>query len=124
MAQSKSKPVSQAARLQAARHAAAPPPTVSGRWLLGAIAVAATAAGLCAWGVLCLLFWQGSWQLLYHPTAAIARTPAAVGLTFDPVGFATTDTGAPQLTGWWIPAGSTARFTVLYLHGQDGNLGD
>ena len=30
-------------------------------------------------------------------------------------------------SGWWIPAepGATfSRFTVLYLHGQDGNLGD
>ncbi len=106
------------------RHHAASPPTVSGRWLLGAIATAASFAALCAWGVLCLLFWQGSWQLLYHPTATVARTPASIGLPFDQVGFATTDTGAPQLSGWWIPAGPVARFTVLYLHGQNGNLSD
>jgi pimeloyl-ACP methyl ester carboxylesterase len=76
---------------------------------------------------LCLLFWQGSWQLLYHPTSAVTRTPASVGLPFSPVGFATTEAGQPQLKGWWIPAATNApyaRFTVLYLHGQDGNLGD
>jgi hypothetical protein len=76
---------------------------------------------------LCLLFWQGSWQLLYHPAVAIARTPSSAGLAFDPVAFAVTDTGVPRLKGWWIPAAEgarLARFTVIYLHGQDGNLGD
>jgi pimeloyl-ACP methyl ester carboxylesterase len=102
----------------------ATPPTVSGRWLLAAFAIVVPAAAFCAWASLCLLFWQGSWQLLYHPTSAILRTPAAVGLAFDPVGFDPTDTGAPQLQGWWIPAAATPRYTVLYLHGQNGNLGD
>ncbi len=76
---------------------------------------------------MCLLFWQGSWQLLYHPAAVIARTPASAGLAFDAVDFAATDAGETRLKGWWIPASSgvaSGRFTVLYLHGQDGNLGD
>jgi pimeloyl-ACP methyl ester carboxylesterase len=101
-----------------------PPPTVSGRWLLAAVSIALLGAALCAWGALCLLFWQGSWQLLYHPTSAVTRTPAAVGLAFDTVAFASTESGEPRLKGWWITAAPDARFTVLYLHGQDGNLGD
>jgi pimeloyl-ACP methyl ester carboxylesterase len=101
----------------------ATPPTISGRWLLAAIAVAIPGAAFCAWAVLWLLFWQGSWQLLYHPTSTITRTPASAALAFDAIGFAPTDTGAPQLQGWWIAAPS-ARTTVLYLHGQDGNLSD
>jgi uncharacterized protein len=103
--------------------------------MLAAVPVAILAAALCAWGALCLLFWQGSWQLLYHPESAVARTPASVGLAFDPVGFAATEAGEPRLTGWWIPAAPNARtdaradsdhsrYTVLYLHGQNGNLGD
>jgi len=103
------------------------PPTVSGRWLLTAASLAVVAAAVCAWLTLCLLFWQGSWQLLYRPTSAVARTPAGVGLAFDAVAFATTDAGEPRLKGWWIPAAAGARygrFTVLYLHGQTGNLGD
>jgi pimeloyl-ACP methyl ester carboxylesterase len=98
-------------------------PTVSARWLLAALAFVIPAAAFCAWAVLCLLFWQGSWQLLYHPTSAITRTPTAAGLAFDSVGFDPTDTGAPQLQGWWI-AWPSARFTVLYLHGSNGNLSD
>ena len=102
-------------------------PVVSGRWLLAALCVTIAGAAVCCWLALCLLFWQGSWQLLYHPAAAVARTPASAGLAFDRVAFAATDTGVPRLKGWWIPAApgaARARFTVLYLHGQDGNIGD
>lgn len=103
---------------------AAAPPTVSGRWLLTAVVVAIGAALFCAWGTLCVLFWQGSWQLLYHPSSALERTPASVNLQFDSIGFATSASGEPQLRGWWIPAASPARFTAVYLHGAAGNLGD
>lgn len=102
-------------------------PTVSPRWLLGAIGITMVAALFCAWASLCLLFWQGSWQLLYHPSSNLARTPADVGLRFDSIALAATETGQLQLQGWWIPAAPDARFsrfTVLYFHGQKGNLGD
>ena len=102
-------------------------PTVSGRWMLIAIPTVIAVAALCGWGVLCLLFWQGSWQLLYHPASKVTHTPADAGLPFSPVGFDPAASGAPRLTGWWIPAAADAhesRYTLLYLHGQDGNLGD
>jgi uncharacterized protein len=100
------------------------PPTVSPKWLLSAIAFAIAGALICAWATLCFLFWQGSWQLLYHPASAVTHTPASVNLPFDSVGFATNAAGEPQLRGWWIPASSQAHFTAIYLHGADGNLGD
>lgn len=115
--------VSRHGRSAAARPA---PPTVSGRWILIAFGVVIAAAVLCGWASLCLLFWQGAWQLLYRPTSVVARTPAAAGLAFEPVSFATQETGAPRLRGWWIPAANAgaAKYTVLYLHGRVGNLGD
>lgn len=103
------------------------PPTISGRWIAKAAAISLAGAALCTWLTFCLLFWQGSWQLLYHPAATVTRTPASAGLAFDPVAFAATDAGVARLSGWWIPAaagGKYARYTVLYLHGQAGNLGD
>lgn len=103
------------------------PPTVSGRWILAALGIVILAAALCGWGTLCLLFWQGSWQLLYHPASKVKQTPAAAGLAFEPVGFAASDTGTPSLHGWWIPAppkSPLAQYTVLFLHGRTGNLGD
>ena len=114
-------------RSQAESRLGSEPATVSGRWLLGAVALTIGAAILCVWGALCLLFGQGSWQLLYHPAAVVTRTPASVDLAFDAVGFAATDAGTPRLAGWWIAAAPDApfsRLTVLFLHGQDGNLGD
>jgi len=108
------------------------PPRVSGRWLIFAAAGMIAAAALCTWGALCLLFWQGSWQLLYHPASAVRSTPASVGLIFDAVEFGAAEEGIPRLKGWWIPAApglsgtrpARGRLTVLLLHGQDGNLAD
>jgi hypothetical protein len=99
------------------------PPTVSARWILVGVATVFLAAALCVWAALCLAFWQGSWQLLYHPAAQVTRTPANVGLAFDSVDFAAGDSGQPQLHGWWVPSGSSSRFTAIYLHGANGNIG-
>ena len=105
------------------RHSPRAFPNISPRWLAGAAAVAILAALACAWLTLCLLYWQGSWQLLYHPSPAVTRTPATLGIPYEPIRFAVTETGTPQLTGWWIPAPDAKR-TVLYLHSADGNLSD
>jgi hypothetical protein len=119
------KPTAVGRRETGAQHAK--PQLVSGRWLLAAVCAAIAAAAACGWLALCLLFWQGSWQLLYRPSAAVENTPASAGLAFDPVAFAVTDAGVPRLKGWWIPAAKgspSGRLTVVYLHGQSGNIGD
>ena len=97
---------------------------VSALWLLGMGTLTLAGAAVCVWGTLCLMFWQGAWQLLYHPSSAITRTPASVGLVYNDVAFATMENGTPRLTGWWIPAAHSARLTALYLHGASGNLSD
>lgn len=100
------------------------PQRTSPLWLAAMGLLALAGAALCTWGTLCLMFWLGAWQLLYHPAAAITRTPASAGLTYDDVHFATLENGTSRLAGWWIPAERPARLTALYLHGADGNLGD
>ncbi len=115
------------ARKHATNGSSSEPPTVSAWWLAGAIGAVAAAVAVCAWAALCLMFWQGSWQLLYHPTAAVTRTPASVQMPFEAVGLGTTEAGVSRLKGWWISAAPDARFshlTALYLHGAHGNLGD
>jgi pimeloyl-ACP methyl ester carboxylesterase len=119
------KPRAGGPRDHGAKHAK--PELVSGRWLLAAVGLVIAGAAACGWLALCLLFWQGSWQLLYRPSATVEKTPASLGLAFDPVAFAVTDTGVPRLKGWWIPAARgvpSGRLTVVYLHGQNGNIGD
>ena len=123
MVRSKSRPQPSSRNSPADARSSAAPPTVSARWLLSALAISIPAAIICTWAALCLLFWQGSWQLLYHPTSAVAHAPAEAGLAYDSVSFATTDAGVTQLQGWWLPA-PTARYTALFLHDRTGNVGD
>jgi len=98
------------------------PPTVSGRWLLAAIALTLVAAAVCSYGVLCLLFYQGQWQMLFYPSRTITATPASAGLAFEDVRFDVTAAGKPRLDGWWISTPSANAATILYLHGSRGSL--
>ena len=102
-------------------------PLVSARWLLSAFAIMLVIAAACTYGALCLLFWQGQWQMLFHPSRTIAATPATAGIPFEEIHFDDTETGQPQLNGWWIPAATNARYsadTILYLHDGKGSLSD
>ena len=114
-----------AARIPQRPSQTSPPPIISGRWLAWALLGALSAAAICAYAALCLLVYQGQWQLVLHPSAAITRTPASQGLKFDDIRFDYTETGSPRLEGWWIPADTDARWsasTILYLHSGDGSL--
>lgn len=100
---------------------------VSGRWLAWGVLAVVGMAFVCAYATLCLLFYQGQWQLVLHPSNAITVTPAAQGLKFDEIRFDYTETGVAQLDGWWIPAEANARWsqsTMLYLHDGHGSLSD
>jgi len=110
-------------------------PDVDPRWLLKMLGVVLGAALLCGYLTLCLLFYQGQWQFILHPDAANKATPDAANLPFEDVSFDVTETGQPQLHGWWIPAATAAagtlttpaRYgsaTILYLHGGSGSLAD
>jgi uncharacterized protein len=106
-------------------------PLVGGRWLIYSILGVVALAAVCAYLTLCLLFYQGQWQIVFHPSRTITTTPATVGLKYDVISFDYTGAGAAQLTGWWIPAGpnptspiaANAR-TLLFLHDGQGSLSD
>lgn len=99
-------------------------PLISGGWLLRAVLVVVALAAVSAYLTLCLLFYQGQWQIVFHPSRTVSATPAEVGVKYDDVQFDYTGTGAPQLTGWWIPGDPGAEATVLFLHGGSGSLSD
>lgn len=102
-------------------------PLVSRSWLAGAAAFVIVGAVLLGYACYLLLFWQGQWQLIFHPSHAVTATPQSRGLVYDDVRFDATDTGELQLNGWWVPAAKDAAFsrlTVLYLHGARGSLSD
>jgi len=58
-------------------------------------------------------------MFLYSPVREIPYTPAELGLDFEEVFFRTGD--RLQLHGWFVPA-PNAEFTVLYCHGNGGNM--
>jgi uncharacterized protein len=98
------------------------PIVVSGRWLAGAFAVVVVMAAICAYATLGLLFYQGQWQFILHPSKTITATPHE---SFEPIRFDYTEEGLARLSGWWVPADKSARWsgdTVLYLHGGAGSL--
>ncbi len=129
-----------AAKTKASHPTPEPLLTVSPRWLFTALALTLLLAALAAYATLCLLFYQGQWQLLYHPSRATPLTPASAGMAFQDIRFDVTDTGQPRLDGWWIPAqpgkkeadsknsasqqpaSQYVTATVLYLHGAAGSL--
>jgi pimeloyl-ACP methyl ester carboxylesterase len=102
-----------------------PPVVVSPIWLIKAIALTIVAALLCGYLTLCLLFYQGQWQLVLHPTRTSASPASIAGIPFELTHFGPDESATPQLTGWWIPAISGSRYapiTILFLPDGNGSL--
>ena len=96
-------------------------PLVSAKWLLWSLAGIFGGGLLLVYLTVCLLFWQGSWQILFQPSlpvSALLSGPDAKGREL--VQFDTTETGQPQLQGLFLKTteGSPyANRTILYLPG-------
>lgn len=58
-------------------------------------------------------------SLIFHPTAELIATPEDVGLPYEDVTLTTTD--EVRIHGWFIPA-TGAKSTILWLHGNAGNI--
>ena len=59
--------------------------------------------------------------LLYFPERTLEATPQAAGLAYEEVWFPASD--GVRLHGWMVPAPG-ARTTLLWFHGNAGNIGD
>jgi pimeloyl-ACP methyl ester carboxylesterase len=99
-------------------------PLASARWILGGFAATILLAAICVYATLCLLFWQGQWQLVFKPSRTITATPSSVGWKYDEIRFDSTETGILQLNGWWIPADHASANTLIFLHDGSGSLSD
>ena len=108
-----------AKRSQNQPHPEAPLEVVDPRWLLKALGMTIAVAAVCSYLALCLLIYQGSWQLMLHPSATINALPS---VPFQAIRFDAAATGNPRLTGWWIPAETSTTRTILYLHDGTGSL--
>lgn len=72
-------------------------------------------------GLLLLVFFAQS-HLIYFPQVArnLVITPAQEGLDYESVTVTTADNEV--LHGWFVPALSTAKATILFFHGNAGNI--
>ena len=98
---------------------------VDPRWLLKAIGYVVLAALVCGYLTLCLLFYQGQWQLIVHPGLNNKPLSTLAGLPAQPVHFDAAETGSPRLSGALLPAEPSARYrayTVLYVRSADSAL--
>lgn len=101
------------------------PEVVDPIWLLKAIGITIFAALICGYFTLCFLFYQGQWQLVLHPSKAAPAPSTIAGTAYETIHFGVDESGAPQLTGWWIPSdqgGRYSAYTFLYLPSGDGSL--
>ncbi len=127
MAKSPNPQHSRTVRTSPSRVQSEPAIQISGRWLTYAFFGSLAAAALCAYLTMCLLFYQGQWQIVFHPSHTITNTPANYGMAFDEIRFDATEAGVLQLEGWWIPAEPGSRYaadTMLFFHDGSGSLSD
>jgi uncharacterized protein len=104
-----------------------PQEDVSPIWLIKAIALTIVAALFCGFLTLCLLFYQGQWQLVLHPTRTSSPPASIAGVPYELLRFDPGDSATPQLTGWWIASDLGARYahlTLLFLPDGNGSLAD
>lgn len=72
----------------------------------------------------CIYMWQTQQQRIFEPISQLQSTPDRLGLKFEEVHISS-GSGAEQgeLYSWWIPAENAEAPTLLYLHGNDKNIG-
>lgn len=104
-------------------------PLATLRWVLVMASFAVVLAMLGAYAVLCTMFWQNQWEMIFavpgSTAAQVTATPSSLGIPFESVAFRAAHPGETALTGWWIPAAKNARYahdTILYLHGAKASM--
>jgi hypothetical protein len=99
-----------------------PQQLVDPRWILKALALVLAVCFALTYATLCLLYRQGEWQIVLHPSRTVVDNPSSLRLGFTEVHFADDPSGQPQLDGWWIPTSNPTGPTALMLHSGDGSM--
>ena len=72
-----------------------------------------------AYLVLAGALWYAQAQIIFRPGRVVDVTPGDLGVKFDKV---TLPLNGDQLAGWWVPSEDPQAATLLYLHGNAGNV--
>ena len=89
--------------------------------LVGFVALVATS--IAAYVGASWYLWAEQRELIFAPTRDIERTPADVQLHYEDVRIPVGRGDAATLHGWWLQSPDPNALAVLYLHGNDLNLG-
>jgi pimeloyl-ACP methyl ester carboxylesterase len=81
------------------------------------------ALSLAAYGGACWYLWNKQRELIFFPTREVTRTPADVSVTYEDVRLPIGGKDPAFLHGWWLQSADADAAVVLYLHGNDLNLG-
>ena len=71
------------------------------------------------WLALVILIYFFQARLVFYPSRTLGQTPADIKLDYEDVFLQGRD--AVEIHGWWLPA-KNARATLLFLHGNAGNI--
>jgi pimeloyl-ACP methyl ester carboxylesterase len=63
--------------------------------------------------------WYAQTTILFHPSSLVDATPADSGVKFAEVML---PLKGDKLSGWWVPSDEPGARTLLYLHGNAGNV--
>ncbi len=67
--------------------------------------------------------WAKQRELIFLPSRDAQQSPADVGLRYEEVWLPVGGSHTVSLHGWWLQADDAAAPAILYLHGNDLNLG-
>ena len=97
-------------------------PPVSRTWkqrVSGTLVSAALVVGV-SWVLLAVIAWLLQGQMVYFPMGQLVASPADEGLAYEDVHIEADD--GIKLHGWFVPGPGQTRRTVLFLHGNAGNI--
>ncbi|MFQ4137114.1 alpha/beta hydrolase [Nodosilinea sp. PGN35] len=87
------------------------------KFLVGILGIAGGIyLALCGW------LWFAQRRLMYLPSPVIEVTPTAFGVAYEDVWIPVDGPWGGQIHGWWLPASAGSELTILYLHGNAGNV--
>jgi uncharacterized protein len=90
------------------------------RRILRRIAIVAVAIAVAIGAGLAILSHFYQRRIMYQPSPTIRATPRESGLPYEDVTFRTED--GLTLAGWYVPA-QNAPGTIIFFHGNGGNIG-
>ena len=91
--------------------------------LLARLALSTIGVVAAIYAAVCVYLWSQQRALIFLPERVVRHTPTEFGLPYEEVTIPIGD--GDVLYGWWLPSRLTPStpVTVLYLRGNDGNLG-